>query len=1808
MTAISTTSLVVCGQAPASSESMKLKQQAKRLCDRATAHEARHQAVHSRDSQERRLIESSIGASTTDTDKDAKSNRRRELVDGLTALGIPFEWALRCALETNLTISESGTVSWVLEQMEKQASNAGGWLRARNIGDISAENETDDTEIRWPSQASVHAVGACRSAGILDGLTGVGESARSTNSMEGSDHHHNAQSDRAQDDRGASHRYNVILPSLLTSQADAERNFSTPSKVVDTIEDQSAQPSEYFTSEVVYKSDQGGSLDSLLPRPPRQTTSPAGTTPDKSGEPSEEATSLLPLCIAVDAALCVNYSRLAVRSLFKTADGTSGVYASKLYQLITGWIADGVAGNELMRFIRIAARMDHREPRLDCGSFALLGDCGSSPSRQLEQTVALLLEEELAQTLAEVDDGLDAAATNTFPLFGLLFESMQQQYRRAGAFTKAFLRKQDNTNNTTTLEALELDAAWFAWLSGIVYSHVERVMRREVKRSSLGSTLFARAVPSTCYSLAFFSQLATIALAPAPSSAMHWKYVATKLLARICSALKTCQDAQIASPEQKSCPAALSGGVAKAVDNGRVTWFSDSADAFHDALPVEDLVELFDLRFWRENENRVYASEITCAMLELLVHLARPEQERQLMNAVSDLAASEAYELFVDTYSPTRISLSWRHGQIDGGNVIAAASGDGTASTAPAIECDHSGSSIVSLHVQAILSAFTKLDSAEYDSEISPRVQPCQGTTTLRNLAPDTTYRVRLIPVNTNGSSGTEDENAEMRYSNLTAPILNELVVQTPAEPPFELDPANAGKNLTVMSQNLTVKNAVNKKWHSVRGTIGFDEGVHQWQVRIDVCVSKNIFIGVCTAQASLDNYIGSDAFGYGFLANKAIWNNKTKLHSYGEIFKQGDLIRVTLDCNARTLAFSRNGESFGVAATNLRPGSDKGTSSADATSCKWYPAFSLYNKDDQLTLIPPIHVSGSSAAGPHRTSSRYSSVEEIVAAVRCLLSYESGIHAVPQTTRLSTNLRGELSPSNAAQSGGVVEDAYEFFKRWRTGHTVVREIGLGRVIFIDCSRAATEKYGLHKGDTVFTSQGQCIGLGEYQHLLWYEIDASGSFDACDKTRRDRQTEVASWSRCYCLDMLKNSDDFPIHHHRDAIEEGRLNSVDLDASNVTAEKFRECQHLWNRSSEAATWDSTLVDTLDSLALTRSVPTPLHLSFKEITFAIQTDTNSLMCMMRMEQFQGHFDICRERSGGENSPVGCVLARIAFLIRLNASVYRAARFVLPRDHFARSFPGTTATAQQPGHEASMTFTTILASTLSSPLWTTNSRGTVSSQTMRAAMVEVLFRCQKERLMSEDLDRSKTVAPVTPLPSSGDELDAASPTPTATDLPIVSVSYPTRPCAPSFWELLWIKSPTLEHSKRWLLPINSLAMTTLFAQLGKQLELCGAVEWRREVPRAFDALPIRQAFAATVSNPLEARRYVAGEDNGMINHGDGSSCSNAELEQSQDENCENETAESATASVDADPSVEYLQLFECVAKEIQSPGFPLFSPGPSTCAVINVGGSAGSNSSAVKLELDINTSLFMPVIVRDERHCHYPSRLELLGWFFRVGQLFGIAWRSQAPLPLQFLSMSFWDELVDPSRLEAQAAPSPKTSEKEQTEAKTDGNVEREFRARARQEAIDAVRDGLLSIIPSRCLMLCGSGKELRARLSDLDVCFVTALHSRAVYDKEARHHRLFWKVARGFSSMERKLLVKFITARRPVAHGSEDGAGSGELVLELADALHDGRDRPDACYPVVTVVDTRTRRLHLPAYSSAAAMRTKLTLAMTNQPVG
>jgi hypothetical protein len=67
------------------------------------------------------------------------------------------------------------------------------------------------------------------------------------------------------------------------------------------------------------------------------------------------------------------------------------------------------------------------------------------------------------------------------------------------------------------------------------------------------------------------------------------------------------------------------------------------------------------------------------------------------------------------------------------------------------------------------------------------------------------------------------------------------------------------------------------------------------------------------------------------------VWHNKSKAKAYGELFRTGDVVTVILDMDLGQLSYNLNDRPLGVALEGLVG--------------PLYPAFSLYNEDDQLTV-----------------------------------------------------------------------------------------------------------------------------------------------------------------------------------------------------------------------------------------------------------------------------------------------------------------------------------------------------------------------------------------------------------------------------------------------------------------------------------------------------------------------------------------------------------------------------------------------------------------------------------------------------------------------------------------------------------------------------------------------------------------------------------------------------------------------------------------------------------------------------------------
>ena len=245
----------------------------------------------------------------------------------------------------------------------------------------------------------------------------------------------------------------------------------------------------------------------------------------------------------------------------------------------------------------------------------------------------------------------------------------------------------------------------------------------------------------------------------------------------------------------------------------------------------------------------------------------------------------------------------------------------------------------------------------------------------------------------------------------------------------------------------------------------------------------RKIFLSVsCQKSGSTDNYVGSDREGWGYLANKAIWHNKGKMCTYGELFREGDRIGVSLDMDCGTIAFTRNGKDLGVAVEGL--------------TGDLYPAFSLYNLDDQVTLIPsPV------TQGKHSSASKSSKGGTNQ---KLQLNFGSTARRLIDDLHKTTACLHSLANGRLDMSLVSKEEVVEFMTKSMEGCLRRHKTVSGDMILLDTSIEACRPFGFVSGETVLTPKEVSI-IGSSKGMLWW--------------RSDGDTLVSSWSRKTCREM-----------------------------------------------------------------------------------------------------------------------------------------------------------------------------------------------------------------------------------------------------------------------------------------------------------------------------------------------------------------------------------------------------------------------------------------------------------------------------------------------------------------------------------------------------------------------------------------------------------------------------------------------------------------------------------------------------------------
>ncbi|CAI5731161.1 unnamed protein product [Hyaloperonospora brassicae] len=164
-------------------------------------------------------------------------------------------------------------------------------------------------------------------------------------------------------------------------------------------------------------------------------------------------------------------------------------------------------------------------------------------------------------------------------------------------------------------------------------------------------------------------------------------------------------------------------------------------------------------------------------------------------------------------------------------------------------------------------------------------------------------------------------------------------------EPPaLEFDSSRCAETMTLSDGNRTAKQYTAKQWGMVMASTGCppNTGIHEWGVRLDRCEKGHIFLGVCTRDASVATYVGGDRQGWGLIGTRALWHARSKVRGdYGDGFTTGSVVRVRLNTDSGALSFGVGDSDWGIAFDGL---TQHGT---------LYPAIGLYQRDDQVTILP---------------------------------------------------------------------------------------------------------------------------------------------------------------------------------------------------------------------------------------------------------------------------------------------------------------------------------------------------------------------------------------------------------------------------------------------------------------------------------------------------------------------------------------------------------------------------------------------------------------------------------------------------------------------------------------------------------------------------------------------------------------------------------------------------------------------------------------------------------------------------------------
>jgi len=166
----------------------------------------------------------------------------------------------------------------------------------------------------------------------------------------------------------------------------------------------------------------------------------------------------------------------------------------------------------------------------------------------------------------------------------------------------------------------------------------------------------------------------------------------------------------------------------------------------------------------------------------------------------------------------------------------------------------------------------------------------------------------------------------------------------------WEFDARRCSPNISITQEAQKITHRSEKLWSSVAGMQAAppNSGMYEWAIKVDSCERGHAFVGLVTAAAQLDSYVGCDANGWGLIGTKGLWHNKVKIVSdYGSGFGTNSTVHMRYDSDAGTLSYSVLGADFGVAFSSL-------------PKEPLFPAISLFQQNDAILIHSVVRASSS--------------------------------------------------------------------------------------------------------------------------------------------------------------------------------------------------------------------------------------------------------------------------------------------------------------------------------------------------------------------------------------------------------------------------------------------------------------------------------------------------------------------------------------------------------------------------------------------------------------------------------------------------------------------------------------------------------------------------------------------------------------------------------------------------------------------------------------------------------------------------------